>query len=70
MEERPAAASKAKSSRKHPHQQQNDAPAEPQPAEDPDVLKQQIYSQLKRSGIVASLKVSTCSLCWTSCNNT
>jgi hypothetical protein len=53
MTERPVAADKGSSSRR-PHQQHGASAA----ADDPAALKQQIYSQLKRSGVVASLKVN------------
>jgi hypothetical protein len=53
MTERPVATDKGSSTR-CPDQQHGASAA----ADDPDALKQQIYSQLKRSGVVASLKVS------------
>jgi hypothetical protein len=53
MTERPAAAGAGSSSRRPHH--------EGAAVEDPAVLRKQIYSQLKRSGVVASLKVSSTS---------
>jgi len=60
MEERPSTTTGG--SRKHQprqqRQQQHGTPAAAQVLDDPAALKQQIYSQLKRSGVVSSLKVS------------
>lgn len=58
MAERPGAASTGSPRRQHQHApstavQQAVGPA----ADDPELLRKQIYSQLKRSGVVASLKV-------------
>lgn len=62
MEDRRGAGS-AQASRRAQQQQQQQQQLQQHgaktqlPADDADVLKQQIYRQLKRSGVVASLKV-------------